>query len=70
MLEYFNGYWKWASENTDKVNPTTTAMYFYILFVADQLNWKPAFGLTSTQTMDGIGISNYKTYKKHFDLLV
>ena len=66
MFDYFNGYWKWATENPDKVNPTTTSMYFYILSVANELNWRESFGLSSTQIMNGIGIATYKTYKKHF----
>ena len=70
MFDYFNGYWRWASENTEKVNPTTTSMYFYILSVANELGWKQSFGLSSTQIMNGIGIATYKTYKKHFDQLV
>ena len=70
MFDYFNGYWRWASENTEKVNPTTTSMYFYILSVANELNWRQSFGLSSTQIMNGIGIATYKTYKKHFDQLV
>ena len=70
MFDYFNGYWRWASENTEKVNPTTTSMYFYILSVANELGWKKSFGLSSTQIMNGIGIATYKTYKKHFDQLV
>lgn len=70
MFDYFNGYWKWAAENADKVNPTNTSMYFYILSVANELGWKQSFGLSSTQIMNGIGIATYKTYKKHFDQLI
>jgi hypothetical protein len=70
MFDYFNGYWDWASNNPNKVNPTSTAIYFYILSVANELHWKESFGLSSTQIMNGVKIATYKTYKKHFDELV
>jgi predicted transcriptional regulator len=70
MFEYFNGYWDWASNNPNKINPTSTAIYFYILSVANELHWKESFGLSSTQIMNGVNIATYKTYKKHFDELV
>lgn len=70
MFEYFNGYWDWASNNPHKVNSTSTAIYFYILSVANELHWKESFGLSATQIMNGINIATYKTYKKHFDDLV
>jgi predicted transcriptional regulator len=70
MFNYFNGYWNWALENPEHNNPTSTAIYFYIVSVANQLGWKSEFSLSSTQVMNGCGIANYKTYKKHFDILV
>ena len=70
MFEYFNGYWNWASINPNKVNSTSTAIYFYILSIANELHWKESFGLSATQIMNGVNIATYKTYKKHFDELV
>jgi hypothetical protein len=70
MFEYFNGYWNWASVNPQKVNPTTTSIYFYILSVANELHWRESFGLSATQIMNGVNIATYKTYKKHFDELI
>lgn len=70
MFDYFNYFWKWSGESPDKVTPTGTAIYFYILHVANSLNWRDSFSLSSTQIMNGCGIANYKTYKKHFDELV
>jgi predicted transcriptional regulator len=70
MFEYFNGYWNWASDNPEKVSCTSTAIYFYILSVANELHWKPSFGISSTQIMNGVNIQSYKTYKKHFDELI
>jgi SOS-response transcriptional repressor LexA len=69
MFDYFNGYWNWAADNPAHNNPTSTAIYFYIVSVANQLGWKPEFNLSSTQIMNGCNIANYKTYKKHFDIL-
>jgi predicted transcriptional regulator len=70
MFDYFNGYWNWASINPHKVNATSTAIYFYILSIANELHWKESFGLSATQIMNGVNIATYKTYKKHFDELV
>jgi hypothetical protein len=70
MFNYFNGYWNWAGENPAHNNPTSTAIYFYIVSIANQLGWKPEFSLSSTQVMNGCGIANYKTYKKHLDILI
>ena len=70
MFNYFNGFWNWALENPEHNNPTSTAIYFYIVSVANQLGWKSEFSLSSTQVMNGCGIVNYKTYKKHFDILI
>jgi predicted transcriptional regulator len=70
MFEYFNGFWNWALNNPEKNNPTATAIYFYILNVANELRWKESFGLSSTQIISAVGVSNYKTYKKNLDILV
>jgi hypothetical protein len=70
MFEYFNGFWNWALNNPEKNNPTVTAIYFYILNVANELRWKESFGLSSTQIISAVGVSNYKTYKKNLDILV
>lgn len=70
MFEYFNGFWNWALNNPEKNNPTVTAIYFYILNVANELRWKESFGLSSTQIISAVGVSNYKTYKKNLDVLV
>lgn len=70
MFDYFNGYWNWASDNPEKVSSTSTAIYFYILSVANELHWRPTFGISSTQIMNGVNIHSYKTYKKHFDELI
>jgi hypothetical protein len=70
MFDYFNGFWDWAQNNPEKVNPNNTSIYFYFLSVANELKWRSSFGLSSTQIMNGIGIKSYKTYKKHLDELV
>jgi SOS-response transcriptional repressor LexA len=70
MFDYFNGFWNWAAEHPAQHNPTSTAIYFYIVSIANQLGWKPEFSLSSTQVMNGCGIANYKTYKKHLDILI
>jgi len=70
MFEYTKHFWDWADDNSDLVSPTVVATYFYLLKVANKLNWRPKFKITSTEVINGIGIKSYKTYKQAFDILV
>ena len=69
MFDYTKQYWDWADENPTKSSPSTAGLYFYFLRVANELNWKGEFSISSTQVMDVLSI-NYNTYKKYFDVLV
>ncbi|HYD92593.1 MAG TPA: hypothetical protein VEA37_14040, partial [Flavobacterium sp.] len=60
----------WCFENPEKVRPTHTAMYFFIIEHCNRLGWKEKFGLPMEMTKDAIGISNYRTYSKTFEDLV
>ena len=62
-------YWEWADENPTKSNPSTAGLYFYFLRLANELNWKNEFSISSTQVMGVLSV-NYNTYKKYFDVLV
>lgn len=69
IFGFIKQYWDWADENPTKSNPSTAGVYFYFLRVANELNWKGEFSISSTQVMGVLSI-NYNTYKKYFDVLV
>ncbi len=60
----------WAFENSGKVNPNHTALYFYIVEHCNRLGWKPIFGLPSAVAMEAIGIRSYNTYIKTLNELI
>lgn len=60
----------WCFENPEKISPTHTAMYFFIIEHCNRLGWKEKFGLPMEMTKDAIGISNFRTYTKTFTDLV
>jgi len=64
--DWFN----WCFENSDKIKPTHTAMYFFIIEHCNRLGWKDKFGLPMEMTKDAIGISNYRTYSNTFEDLI
>ncbi len=74
--EELNGYTlsrKWFDfcfENPEKITPTHTAMYFFIIEHCNRLGWKEKFGLPMEMTKDAIGIKNYRTFSKVFNDLL
>ncbi len=52
----------WCFENPEKIRPTHTAMYFFIIEHCNRLGWKEKFWLPMEMTKDAIGIKNYRTY--------
>jgi hypothetical protein len=70
MFEYFNGYWRWVDINHSKITPVSSALYFYILRVSNDLGWPESFNIVSTQAMHYLNIKSYKTYKSAYDLLL
>lgn len=69
----FNGYklsrdwFDWTFENPDVVKPVHSALYFYCIDLCNRLGWKEKFGLPTYDTMEGIGVKNYRTFKKAFN---
>lgn len=57
-------------ENPEKISPTHTAMYFFIIEHCNRLGWKEKFGLPMEMTKDAIGIKNYRTYSKTLNDLI
>jgi uncharacterized phage protein (TIGR02220 family) len=60
----------WCFDNTEKVTPCHTAMYFFIIEHWNRMGWKETFGLPMSSTKDAIGIKNFRTYTKTFNDLV
>jgi hypothetical protein len=75
MIEY-NGYYftnKWfefAFSNPEKINPSHTAMYLWIVQLNNKMQWAEKFASPASQTMQAIGLKSYNTYKKIFNELV
>jgi len=60
-------YWfTFCYHNSERVSPTHTALYFYILELGNQLNWKPTFGIPAYYVMSHIGIASFKTFSNTF----
>lgn len=59
-----------AFENPEKVTPTHGILWFWLIELNNRLGWKEKFGLPTAYSMDAIGVSNYRTYKKAMDDLI
>lgn len=57
-------------ENTDKIAPIHTALYFFCVELCNKLGWKKTFGLPTQMAMAAIGVKNWKTYSKAYNDLV
>lgn len=52
----------WCFENTERISPNHTALYFFIIEHCNRLGWKQNFGLPTTMAKEAIGIRSYNTY--------
>lgn len=68
--ELSRNWFDWCFENTGKVKPTHTALYFFAIEHCNRLGWKARFGLPTQMAMDAIGIKNWRTYSRAFEDLV
>lgn len=68
--ELSKNWFDWCFENPEKISPTHTAMYFFIIEHCNRLGWKEKFGLPMEMTKDAIGIKNYRTFTNTFQDLV
>lgn len=68
---YFTNKWfEFAFSNPEKINPSHTAMYLWIVQLNNKMNWAEKFASPAGQTMQAIGLKSYNTYKKVFNELV
>lgn len=68
--ELSKDWFDWCFENPEKITPTHTALYFFIIEHWNRLGQKPKFGLPMEVAKDAIGIKNYRTYSNSFNDLV
>ena len=68
--ELSRNWFDWCYENPEKISPTHTAMYFFIIEHWNRMGQKDKFGLPSEMTKDAIGVKNYKTFAKVFNNLI
>lgn len=68
--ELSDRWFSFAFENTEKVTPTHTAIYFFAIETCNKFGWKEKFGFPSQHCMDAVGIKKHQTYSKHFKDLV
>lgn len=54
----------WAFQNSEKVSPNHTALYFWCTELCNRLGWKEKFTLPTDVAKEAIGIKSYKTYIK------
>lgn len=70
VFELSRNWFDWCFENPEKIRPTHTAMYFFIIEHCNRLGWKEKFGLPMQMTKDAIGIKNYRTFSETLNDLV
>ena len=64
MFDYFNGFWKWVSDNPDKVDPSLCAVYFALLNRANKTGWKDSFAIILIDLQEDCGICSRTTILK------
>lgn len=75
-MEDKNGYrlskqWFEFIENTaEMIRPIHTSLYFWIVELNNQLQWKEVIGLPTKDSMEHARISGYHHYKKALDDLI
>jgi hypothetical protein len=60
----------WCFENTEKISPNHSALYFFIIEQCNRLGWKEKFGLPTSMAKEAVGIRSYNTYVKTLNDLV
>ncbi|MBT8269514.1 MAG: hypothetical protein HKN96_02710 [Flavobacteriaceae bacterium] len=67
--ELSRAWFDFAYEHTD-VRPSHHALYFHTVETCNRLGWKETFDLPTAYSMEMLGISNYRTYKKALEDLI
>jgi hypothetical protein len=64
IFTLIKAFWDVKKERPSDIKPAHGMMYFYIINLANSLNWLDNFGLPTDTTMEACGINSYKLYKK------
>jgi hypothetical protein len=65
--ELSKGWFDFAFENPEKINPSHAAIYFFAIEHCNRLGWKTKFGMPSQMAMDAVGIRKHETYIRYFN---
>ena len=68
--ELSKGWFDFAFENPEKINPSHSAIYFFAIEHCNRMGWKTKFGFPSQMAMDAVGIRKNETYIRYFNDLV
>lgn len=70
IYDLIRDYWDWCFENTGKVKPLHTAIYFFAINQFNRFGWKEQIGFPASLAMEATGINTYASYKKALDELI
>jgi hypothetical protein len=70
VFKLSRNWFDWCFENSEKINPNHSALYFFCIEHCNRMGWKEKFGFPMEMAKDAIGIKNYRTYSKTFQDLV
>lgn len=70
VFKLSRNWFDWCFENSEKVNPNHSALYFFCIEHCNRMGWKEKFGFPMEMAKDAIGIKNYRTYSKTFQDLI
>jgi hypothetical protein len=65
--ELSKGWFDFAFENPEKINPAHSAIYFFAIEHCNRMGWKTKFGFPSQMAMDAVGIRKHDTYIRYFN---
>jgi len=68
--ELSRNWFDFCFENTDRINPTHTALYFFAIEHCNRLGWLKKFGFPTEMAKNALGIKSYHTYIKTLNDLV
>ena len=63
-------WFNWCFENSDKIKPNHTALYFFCIEHCNRMGWVKNFGLPTEMAKSAIGINSYNTYSNTLQDLV
>jgi hypothetical protein len=70
VFKLSRNWFDWCFENSEKINPNHSALYFFCIEHCNRMGWKEKFGFPMEMAKDAIGIKNYRTYSKTFQDLI